>query len=93
MAYFSNGSEGMILDEQCCDCIIPNEAPCPILLVQEWFNYDQNDNPNLEKCLNMLINEKGECQMKKVLDKMKGEHPCVTHGPLTKEQIRNWWKD
>jgi len=89
MAYFSNSTDGFILDDQCCDCIIPDDAPCPVLLAQQWFNYSQHDNPQLEKCLNMLVNKDGICKMKVVLDKMKGEHPA-THGIMTKEQIRGW---
>jgi len=90
MAYFSNGSEGEVLDDQCSDCIIPDDAPCPILLAQTHWNYDQCSNEKLQKCLEMLVDKNGQCKMKKVLDKMKGEHPA-THQLLTKEQIRDWW--
>ena len=92
MAYFSNSTEGDILDQQCDDCIVPDDAPCPVLLAQIMYNYDQIENEKLEKCLNLLVNKAGECQMKKVLDKMKGSHPCEKYGPMTKEDIRNWWK-
>ena len=92
MAYFANSTEGFVLDNQCGECMLPDDAPCPILLAQTHWNYDQCNNPQLEKCLNMLVDKDGICQMKRVLDKMKGEHPCV-HGPLTKEQIRDWWAE
>lgn len=57
MAYFSNGSEGEILDRQCSDCPLgagwndPNQKrlfadeapmrPCPVAYVQFQFNYKQ----------------------------------------------------
>ena len=75
MAYFSNGSEGMALDDQCCDCIENLEGQyCPIHSVQILFNYKQNDNPNLEKAMNMLIDESGICQMKSHIDKRRSDN-------------------
>lgn len=70
MAYFSNGSEGCALDAQCSDCRIPNDAPCPILWVQMTYNYDQLDkgNEKLREAMNCLVNERGECQMKPIID-------------------------
>ena len=60
MAYFSNGSEGMVLDEQCCDCIDNAKGRwCPIRSLQVYYNYKQNDNKDLTDAMNMLINEKG----------------------------------
>ena len=57
MAYFSNSSDGSILDDQCCDCPLgygwndPGQRqlfgqerevkPCPTALVQAMYNYDQ----------------------------------------------------
>lgn len=74
MGYFSNGCEGEILDKQCDECVIPNEEPCPILLVQLLYNYDQHDkgNEKLVDCLNNLIDESGMCKMKQILDRIGG---------------------
>ena len=71
MAYFSNSSEGFVLDEQCCECHIPDDVPCPVLLVQTMYNYDQmkEGNEKLREAINQLIDEKGNCQMKLLLDK------------------------
>ena len=58
MAYFSNGTEGEILDEQCMDCPLgagwnnlnqaklfdlePTMRPCPVASVQFSYNYKQS---------------------------------------------------
>lgn len=68
MAYFSNGTEGMILDEQCSECKIPDDAPCPILLVHLLYNYEQVGNDLVRTVLNDLVNESGQCQMKPLID-------------------------
>ena len=63
MAYFSNGSEGGVLDGQCMECL-PHD-PCPIAMAQAEFNYEQCDNTRLGDLLEMLIDQNGICQMKK----------------------------
>lgn len=72
MAYFSNGSEGEILDNQCDECHLSYEAPCPVLLVQQLFNYRQLDENGEEtmvsEAMNNLIDEEGICKMKPVID-------------------------
>ena len=77
MAYFSTGSEGMKLDVQCSWCPIPDDTPCPILLAQTHYNYDQNGNRDLARCLNILVNKKGECMMKPILEKAAKIKPGV----------------
>jgi len=83
MAYFANGTEGMVLDEQCEECHIPYDAPCPLLAVQMMYNYDQNKegNEDLEAAMDMLISNKKGCMMKAILDK------CWPKPPLTDEEI------
>lgn len=79
MAYFSNSSEGDILDIQCDQCIHEDpEAGCPIAFVQQIFNYDQIGNENLQKAITMLIDEKGICQMKPLIDKLRYPQPKDT---------------
>lgn len=73
MAYFPNSSAGAYLDEQCINCPIPNDAPCPILLTQLLYNYDQIDIPKLRDAMNGLVNEEGNCQMKPLLDALNLE--------------------
>lgn len=74
MAYFANGTEGLYLEEQCDSCIHGADESqsimCPIYLVQQEYNYKQNDDGDLRDCLNHLINNQGVCQMKRTLDKM-----------------------
>lgn len=70
MAYFSNGCEGEVLDAQCAECPVGKpDIGCPVALVQMLYNYDQLDErgePNkLAELMNVLINEDGECQMRK----------------------------
>lgn len=75
MVYFSNGTEGEYLDNQCAECLLPGDAPCPILLMQLNHNYEQFDDEGkknkVSEVMNTLINEKGDCQMKPLLDKFK----------------------
>lgn len=73
MAYFSNGTEGMIWEEQWCNRCVHNKDPeedggCVVLFVHLLHNYDQTDNEALESVLGCLIptNEDGfagECKM------------------------------
>ena len=74
MAYFSNGTEGMVLDEQCAECPIPDDAPCPILWVQITYNYEQIKNGKetiVSDVLNCLVDKDGDCKMKPILDAMQ----------------------
>ncbi len=70
MAYFPNGTSTGILEQQCDDCRLSNDDPCPILLVQMTWNYVQVDNKPLAECLESLVNEEGICQMKPLIDKI-----------------------
>ncbi len=65
MAYFSNGSEGMVFDDQCGSCKY-GQHPCPIALVQMEYNYDQCKDKSgvATKILNTLVKEDGACTMK-----------------------------
>ncbi len=65
MAYFSNGSEGEVLDEQCVKCL-PYD-PCPIALVQLEYNYTQCSagQEKMRELMNCLVDEKGNCRMKR----------------------------
>jgi hypothetical protein len=62
MAYFSNGSEGMVFDEQCSICKY-GDKPCPIASIQYEFNYSQNGNYIAEQIMDKLVNDDGECSM------------------------------
>jgi hypothetical protein len=89
MAYFSNGSEGEVLDEQCADCPLgagwndpnqmilpgcePDYQPCPVHLVQLTYNYDQIGNDDLWAAMNMLVSKDGVCQVREQLKNRKGE--------------------
>ena len=70
MAYFSNSTEGAVLDEQCCDCRIGMDNPCPVAFVQGYYNYMQvkKGNKALRGCLSMLVREDGSCAMKETID-------------------------
>ena len=72
MAYFSNGTEGAILDVQCMKCRLADEA-CPIAIVQMDYNYDQIELedkgfPQLRKAMNELIDKKGICKMYELIN-------------------------
>ena len=75
MAYFSNGSEGMIFDDECAHCPLGRE-PCPIAWVQMEFNYEACNKPLPTKILNCLVKQEPDgdytgCQMKPLLDKLE----------------------
>jgi hypothetical protein len=87
MAYFPNGRAGMYIDEQCAECIHADpEAGCPIALVQMEFNYEQlNDGETrLRRCLNLLVDERGDCQMKPLIDKFYMRKQDVDERPRYK---------
>lgn len=68
MAYFSNSTEGDILDRQCSKCRY-GEGECPIRYVQTVYNYDAAENDTATKILNCLVSGKGICQMRKIFKK------------------------
>ena len=78
MAYFPNGTSGMIFDEQCSECIHEDPtALCPIANVQMEYNYFQcnKGQEKLRECMNFLVNEKGYCQMKIQIEKYYRKKP------------------
>lgn len=89
MAYFPNGSAGEYFEEQCCNCIIGYDKPCPIHLVQHEFNYKQFDkdgnDTDLSRLMNMLVSQKGDCQLKIAMDKTKHYKELVK---LSKRLVR-----
>lgn len=64
MAYFSNATEGAILDAQCPNC--PGGPQCPVALVQLIYNYDQvtAGNEKLREAISLLISDDGMCNMR-----------------------------
>jgi len=62
MAYFSNGSEGMIFDYQCGRCK-HGLSPCPIAYVQITYNYDACNIPVAREILEVLVKDHGTCTM------------------------------
>lgn len=62
MAYFSNGSEGMVFDDQCQKCKY-GKHPCPIAFVQMDANYDQlkDTSGTATKILSALVKDDGTC--------------------------------
>lgn len=71
MAYFPNGSAGEHLENQCGACLHgrDDDIGCPIAHVQMEYNYSQGGNEDLEAAITIMINEKGDCQMKPLIDK------------------------
>jgi len=64
MAYFSNGSEGTVFDDQCARCKYGTK-PCPIAFVQMDANYDQHNDTSgtATKILNHLVKDDGTCMV------------------------------
>lgn len=76
MVYFPNGSAGEILDAQCAICPAFDHQ-CPVALVQCLHNYDQCNHPEFESAMNILINERGLCQLKPVIESLAGPEPTA----------------
>lgn len=83
MAYFANGTEGDVLEEQCSTCPL-GEKGCPIIHVQMMYNYDQIGIPKLREAMNMLVDEKGKCQLRPLVVDMKPEKDILQYLEETK---------
>lgn len=58
MGYFSNGTEGMLYEEEyCVKCIHFDDGSCPVLSAHSLYNYKECNNP--ESILHMLIPREG----------------------------------
>lgn len=57
MGYFSNGTEGMIYEEQYCQSCVhgDDDDGCPIMMVHLLWNYDQIDEDEKVEMLDTLI--------------------------------------
>jgi len=62
MAYFSNSSEGYVLEEQCSKCKY-GQLPCPIFQAQFLYNYEACNNKTAREILDLLIDNNGNCSM------------------------------
>lgn len=62
MAYFSNGTDGEVFDDQCAKCKY-GEKPCPIAAVQLSYNYEACNNKVARKILDSLVTDRGVCTM------------------------------
>ena len=76
MAYFANGSEGMVFDCEGCKYQL---EPCPIALVQMEFNYDACNNETATKILNCLVKDDGTCMMQQMMDKHINDQKIREH--------------
>ena len=65
MAYFANGTEGEVFDNQCGQCRF-GMKPCPIAWVQSEFNYDACNNEVATNILDALVKQDGTCMMFKM---------------------------
>jgi len=87
MAYFSNGSEGEVFDEECRECVF-GELGCPVFCVQSAYNYEACNNKVARSILNDLVKQINRnrdyvgCQMKAFLS-----------DPDTKKKLREWIED
>jgi len=80
MCYFANSTEGMVLDEQCLNCFYlldTEDRPtlCPVHSLHLSYNSEQLKNQQLRDALNVLVNENGVCQVKKLVDKIRLVRP------------------
>lgn len=68
MAYFSNGTEGTVFDEQCSICKY-GQKPCPIAWVQMEYNYEACNNKTARAILDSLVKDDGTCEMFRTFQK------------------------
>ena len=67
MAYFANGSEGEIFDDQCNACPL-GDLNCPIASVQFGYNYDACNNKVASEILDCLVSDKTKlCALRELL--------------------------
>lgn len=92
MAYFSNGSDGYILDKQCADCPL-GDGPCPVALIHAIYNYDQIDVPKLREAMNMLVNEEGICQMRYPIRGAAGYNKKESETPIPVMPAMKEWAE
>ena len=80
MAYFSNGTAGMVLDEQCSECVL-GMAACPVFFVQQLYNYDQckESEAKLRGAMSALVSDDGTCRMREELVKAGVSMPDGEH--------------
>jgi len=62
MAYFPNGTEGAVFDEQCSKCKY-GDKPCPIAFAQMEYNYEACNNKTAKSILDLLVKDNGTCSM------------------------------
>jgi hypothetical protein len=67
MAYFANGTEGIVFDEQCSKCKY-GATYCPIAWVQMEYNYDACNNKVARAILDELVKDDGTCEMYKYFE-------------------------
>jgi len=58
MGYFSNGTEGMIYEENyCMRCDHYDEGGCPVLTIHALYNYDQCRDGDKGKAVERILSE------------------------------------
>lgn len=62
MAYFPNGTSGMVFEDQCSKCKY-GKASCPIAVAQYLYNYESANNEIATKILEALVKDDGTCSM------------------------------
>ncbi|MCK9274831.1 MAG: hypothetical protein M0P57_07060 [Syntrophales bacterium] len=74
MAYFQNGTDSELIDNECRNCELGKEL-CPVYLAQCLFNFEQMEEgkERLMQVLHLLIDDNGTCQMKKLIEKRNQE--------------------
>lgn len=80
MAYFSNGSEASVFDDQCARCKF-GDKPCPIAFVQTNYNYEACNNETARKILDELVKEDGIC----IVFEMAKTDFQINHNQITLE--------
>lgn len=96
MAYFSNGTEGMILDDQCAECPVgeSEDSCCPVHAIQMLYNYDQlkKGNEQLKEAMNVLVDDKGKCQMRVAILKATVERDDPDPTPIDPKSLPSFLK-
>lgn len=77
MAYYPNGTSGVIFDKGCVDCLHEElDYGCPIAFIQMNYNYSQHDHEKVKEILDYLVDQEKGCILRdKIMALKKGPKP------------------
>ena len=89
MGYFPNGTEGALWESRnCANCVHDKEGEeCPVMLVHGLYNYDQQDNHNLEMVLGSFIPRNGKENQECAMRHVETCNECIVGEQATRDKL------